>query len=186
MIPDELQQYAQADVYLLDQIFKGRIQKGMTVLDAACGSGRNVKALLALGCTVTGVDIDPQAIAYCKEHYDPQMSNFYTLDIKDMQFKEQFDWVICNALLHFAPDKDTWIRWADACWQQIKPGGYFFCRCSTRLALPDAQPPGFAYLADQQCLDECETKWEALRTEPLKTTLVERKRTMTTWVLRKP
>jgi tellurite methyltransferase len=94
--------------------------------------------------------------------------------------------VVVNAVLHFAPDQDAFHRWADACWRQLAPGGLFLARLSTRIGLPDARPPGFRYLADEDDLLACEARWRARRIDPLKTTLVERLRTMTTWALGGP
>ena len=41
--------FGQIDVYLFDQILRGRIAPGMTVLDAGCGRGRNLVFLLRQG-----------------------------------------------------------------------------------------------------------------------------------------
>lgn len=45
------------------QRFAGLIRPGGSVLDLACGSGRNLQWLAALGFEVTGVDRDGQALA---------------------------------------------------------------------------------------------------------------------------
>ncbi len=55
--PDELPELiGDNDVYLFDQILKGRITSHMRVLDAGCGSGRNLKYLLRCGLEVFGID----------------------------------------------------------------------------------------------------------------------------------
>ncbi len=41
------QQFGDIDIYLFDQLPYGRIQPGMRVVDAGCGSGRNLTYLLA-------------------------------------------------------------------------------------------------------------------------------------------
>ena len=50
------EQFGDIDVYLFDQLLRGRIVSGMTVLDAGCGSGRNLTFLMRAGFDVWGVD----------------------------------------------------------------------------------------------------------------------------------
>jgi len=38
-MPTLQEQFGQIDIYLFDQILKGRIAPGMRILDAGCGSG---------------------------------------------------------------------------------------------------------------------------------------------------
>ena len=59
---DLLEQFGPIDIYLFDQILRGRIGRGMRVLDAGCGSGRNLVYFLREGYEVFGVDADPQAV----------------------------------------------------------------------------------------------------------------------------
>lgn len=175
-----------ADIYVLDQILRGRIRSGMRVLDVGCGAGRNLPALLAAGCEVSGIDHQAQAIAAARELFDsPQdQARMVVADIEDMPFAPaSFDVVIVNAVLHFAPETTAFHRWADACWRQLAPGGLFLARLSTRIGLPEVRPAGFTYLATEADLLACEQRWQARRVDPLKTTLVERLRTMTTWAL---
>lgn len=187
MLPEALRDFAHCDVYLLDQIFKQRIRAGMRVLDVGCGDGRNARALLAVGCQMTLLDPDPGAIERCRRSFGSheQIEDRVCSSITAYSGPADFDVVICNAVLHFAPDQQSWRRWADACWAQLGPGGLFFARLSTRLVLPDASPPGFGYLADSACINDCETQWQAQRVDPFKSTAVEEQRCMSTWVLQK-
>src|SRR6266566_4500807 len=50
------------DIYLFDQLLKGRLVPGMRVLDAGCGTGRNLVYFLRSGYEVFGVDESEQAI----------------------------------------------------------------------------------------------------------------------------
>ena len=50
------------DVYVLDQVMRGRLRPPMRVLDAGCGDGRNVELLLRAGCDVHGVDVSADSI----------------------------------------------------------------------------------------------------------------------------
>jgi 2-polyprenyl-3-methyl-5-hydroxy-6-metoxy-1,4-benzoquinol methylase len=56
------EQFGQIDIYLFDQLLKGRIVPGMRILDAGCGHGRNLVYFLREGYEVYGADADPRAI----------------------------------------------------------------------------------------------------------------------------
>src|SRR5436190_22134423 len=56
-------QFGPIDIYLFDQLLRGRIAPGMRVLDAGCGGGRNVAYLLREGYDVSGNDTGANAIA---------------------------------------------------------------------------------------------------------------------------
>ncbi len=56
------EQFGAIDIYLFDQLLRGRITAGMRILDAGCGSGRNLVYLLRQGYEVFGADRDPGAI----------------------------------------------------------------------------------------------------------------------------
>ena len=55
-------EFGNIDIYLFDQLLKGRIAAADKVLDAGCGSGRNAYYLLAQGVEVYGVDTNPGAV----------------------------------------------------------------------------------------------------------------------------
>jgi SAM-dependent methyltransferase len=57
------EQFGGIDIYLFDQLLKGRIRPGMRVLDAGCGEGRNLIYFLQSGYAVCGVDQSEEAIA---------------------------------------------------------------------------------------------------------------------------
>ena len=175
-----------ADIYLIDQLMRGRIRAGMRVLDIGCGDGRNLPALVAAGCLVTAIDADARAIAAARVRMagalDPACLSVARLE-ELPGAPGGFAVVLVNAVLHFAPDAAAFHRWADACWRQRAGQGLLLARLSTRIGLPDASPPGFGYLADAADILACERRWKARRVDPLKTTLVETIRTMTTWAL---
>ena len=55
-------QFGHIDIYLFDQLLRGRISPGMRVMDAGCGTGRNLVYLLRDGYDVYATDQDPQAV----------------------------------------------------------------------------------------------------------------------------
>src|SRR3954471_7665394 len=100
------------DIYVFDQLLRRRIAPGMRVLDAGCGSGRNLVFLLRSGYEVFAVDADPIAIervrrlaATLAPHLPPD--HFRVEAIEQITFPEAFaDVVISSAVLHFARDDD--------------------------------------------------------------------------------
>jgi tellurite methyltransferase len=50
------------DIYLFDQLLRGGISPDMRILDAGCGSGRNLAPLLRLGFEACATDEDPHAV----------------------------------------------------------------------------------------------------------------------------
>ena len=55
-------QFGEIDIYLFDQLLRGRLVPGTRILDVGCGSGRNLVYLLRAGYQVFGVDPDPGSI----------------------------------------------------------------------------------------------------------------------------
>ena len=55
-------EFGPIDIYLFDQLLRGRIRPSMRVLDAGCGAGRNLVHLLRGGYEVFGTDSDAGSI----------------------------------------------------------------------------------------------------------------------------
>ena len=73
--------FGNIDIYLFDQIQKGRFNPGMKILDAGCGSGRNLIYFMREGYTFYGVDNIPFALTEIKKvvaqnHFDVPESHF--------------------------------------------------------------------------------------------------------------
>ena len=186
-IPTSWVPLAGADIYLLDLVLRGTIAADANVLDIGCGAGRNVRFLAYSGATITAVDADATAVAACADllRAAPGTHTVTQARLPDLGLTDRFDAVVCIAVLHFAADQATFYRWADACWERVKPGGVFLARLSTRIALPNVAAH-FSYRPTLADIEACEQRWRASRIDPLKTTLVEEKRVMSTWTLRKP
>ncbi len=196
------EQFGQIDIYLFDQLLRGRISPGMRVLDAGCGTGRNLVYLLREGYEVFGADTSAAAIANVRElaaRLSPALpeNNFRVESLEALSFPPQFaDVVVCSAVLHFAIDDDDFSRQLHGCWDALKPGGIFFCRLASSIGLYGrAKPLGGRryrlpdnserYLVDEALLMALTTELNAELLDPLKTTVVQGQRCMTTWVVRK-
>src|SRR5260370_4691515 len=111
---DLQEQFGSIDIYLFDQLLKGRITSEMRVLDAGCGGGRNLIYFFRSGFNVSGVDQSSEAIAEIRSlaaqlapHLPPD--NFRVEAIEQMSFgDESFDVVVSSAVLHFARDEAHW------------------------------------------------------------------------------
>jgi tellurite methyltransferase len=200
---DLREQFGQIDIYLFDQLLRGRITPGMRVLDAGCGSGRNIVYLLRNGFDVFGVDADPNAVAGVQSLASalaPNLpaNNFRVEPIETMTFPDAFaDVVLSNAVLHFSRDDNQFNGMLREMWRVLKPGGMLFCRLASSIGMADRMhsiggrrftlPDGSTrYLVDEALLvrltDDLGGEW----LDPLKTTVVQNQRCMTTWVIRKP
>jgi tellurite methyltransferase len=190
------------DIYLFDQLLKGRFVSGMRLLDVGCGGGRNLNYFLKSGFDVCGIDQSTEAIAQVRAlvaALAPNLSrdDFRVELVESMSFGDaDFDVVISSAVLHFARDEDHWQRMVREMWRVLKPGGIFFARLAStigiegeaehlegrRYRLPDRS---VRFLVDEQMLL---TTTEALGgewIEPFKTVVVQHQRSMSNWVVRK-
>lgn len=201
--PSQLQSlFGNIDIYLFDQLLKGRIKEGMQVLDAGCGNGRNSRYLIEAGLYLYGADSSVQAIKQIRglaRELAPALpeENFVVADLAKLPYPDQyFDVVICSAVLHFASSEEHFRAIVHELWRTLKPGGMLFCRFSTTIGLENflqhqqerfyLMPHGATwFLADEALLTALEQQLNAFRLEPLKTVLVERQRSMSTWVLQK-
>ena len=190
------------DIYLFDQLLKGRLVPGMRILDAGCGSGRNLVYFLKSGYEVFAVDESEQAIERLRQlaarlaSHLPQ-ENFKADPVERIPFaKSDFDVVISSAVLHFARDDQHWRVMVDEMWRVLKPGGMFFARLASTIGIGDQVrhiegrryrlPDGSdRFLVDAEMLHRVSNELGGEFLEPIKTTVVENMRAMTTWVLRK-
>jgi SAM-dependent methyltransferase len=233
--------FGSIDIYVFDQLLKGRFVPGMRVLDAGCGSGRNLVYFLRNGYDVFGVDQSAEAISQTRElayALAPQLpaENFRVEAVEKMSWasatprretgrsrtadygnspevKEDppahaggsdkigseasgFDVVLSSAVLHFARDHEQWQAMVDEMWRVLKSGGIFFARLASsigmeqqvrlivgrRYRLPDGSD---RFLVDEEMLRRVTAALGGEFIEPIKTTVVENMRAMTTWVIRK-
>ncbi len=193
-------QFGQIDIYVFDQILRGNIEPGMKVLDAGCGYGRNLVYLLRAGCEVFALDADPAGMEHVRAlagELAPTLpaENFGTGAIEAMPWPDAFaDVVLCNSVLHFARDEQHFLAMVEELWRVLRPGGLLFCRLGSRIGMEFPHVREHIYqigdgsewfLVDEAALLDMTRQMDAILVDPLKTTLVQDYRCMTTWVVRK-
>ncbi len=61
------EEFGDIDIYVFDQIQKGRFTPGMKIFDAGCGGGRNIVWFLRNGFDVSAIDVDDSAVTGIRE-----------------------------------------------------------------------------------------------------------------------
>jgi SAM-dependent methyltransferase len=199
-MPSLQQQFGQIDIYLFDQLLRGNITPGMCILDAGCGGGRNLVHLLRKGYEIFAADANPSAVEQLRAlaaALAPTLpaENFRVEPVEAMSFPNAFaDVVLLSAVLHFARDDAHFTAMLHGAWRALKPGGLFFCRLASTIGMQHQRlsgrrflsPDGVErYLVDESLLLELTANLGADLVDPIKTTVVQNQRCMTTWVLRK-
>jgi tellurite methyltransferase len=190
------EQFGQIDIYLFDQILKGRIPPGTRIIDAGCGYGRNLTYFSRGDYELYGVDENAEAIAQIRRALPSvPAAHFRVESIELMSFPDGFaDVVLSSAVLHFARDDQHFLKMFNAMWRVLKPGGFLFCRLASsigiegkiehidgrRYLLPDGSE---RYLVDENLLMNLTHSAGGTLLDPLKTTVVSNQRSMTTWVV---
>ncbi len=194
------EQFGQIDIYVFDQILRGNITPEMKVLDAGCGYGRNLVWLLREGAEVFSLDADASGVEHVRalaKELAPQLppENFRVGAIEAMPFEDAFaDAVICNSVLHFAQDEQHFLKMVEELWRVLKPGGLLFVRLGSRIGMEFEHVHGQVFrigdgsdwfLVDEAVLMDMTAQMDGILVDPLKTTVVQEYRCMTTWVVRK-
>ena len=194
------EEFGQIDIYVFDQILRGNITSQMRVFDAGCGYGRNLVHLLREGCEIFALDASREGVEHVRKLSAAlgtglPAENFQVGVIEQIPFPDAFaDVVICNAVLHFARDEDHFLQMLSEMWRVLRPGGMLFCRLGSRIGMDFKWIEGKRYvtgdgsewfLVDEKMLLDLTAQMNATLVDPLKTTIVQDHRCMTTWVLRK-
>jgi len=188
------QQLGKTDIYIIDQIMKGRYQEGDRILDAGCGEGRNLKWFYANNYGISGIDIDNERLQIAKLNYPNSASHFQVGNLDDLPYNEnEFHHVFCSAVLHFAQSEEHFFKMFSELFRVLKPKGTLLVRVASTIGLDGNIPylkesktnrEGTFYLTREH-IKIIADDYKVEFIEPIKTTNVEDKRAMTTLVLSK-
>ena len=202
MVNNLREQFGDIDIYLFDQLLKGRIDSSKRILDAGCGAGRNLTYFLKNGFDVYAIEKNQDAIVRVQNlarEMAPQLSreNFKLGAVENIPFADnEFDVVISNAVLHFATGKEHFDEMLFSMWRVLKAGGFLFVRLASMIGVEnEVKPLGSGrylipdgserYLVDQKMLLDYTLQLGGKLIENIKTTNVQNLRCMTTWCLTK-
>jgi SAM-dependent methyltransferase len=194
-------EFGEIDIYLFDQLLRGRFDRRRRVLDAGCGAGRNLPYFLRRGFDVRAVDADAAAIRSVRQlvaALNPALppDRIHRGSLASLPWDDNStDAVICSAVLHFARDEQEFAAMLEEMWRVLASGGLFFARLATsiglerylssltgRVRLPDGSE---RFVVDERTLLAWTTTLGGTLADPLKTTNVQNTRSMTTWVMEK-
>jgi tellurite methyltransferase len=202
VVSDELRAlFGDIDIYLFDQLLRGRFDRRRRVLDAGCGGGRNLPYFLVSGFDVFAIDEEDAAVAAVARLFARLAPGLPAGNVKRGPVEAlpwadgSMDAVVSSAVLHFARDAEHFRAMVDEMWRVLAPGGLLFARLATSISIEDriAAPVGRVRLPDgsDRFVVDAETLIGRTRAlggrlvDPLKTTNVENQRAMTTWVVEK-
>ncbi len=193
-----LHDISNTDIYLLDQIMKGRYQKGDVLLDAGCGGGRNLPYFILNNISLFGIDNNAESITALKEKY-PHLpgATFQQAPLERIPFEASyFNHVICSAVLHFARGTDHFFSMFSELVRVLAPGGSLFIRMTSNIGIekkvglisdgvyhiPDGSE---RFLLTRSLLKKMVSQHPLQLLEPLKTVNVSDQRCMSTLVFQK-
>jgi SAM-dependent methyltransferase len=189
--------FGDIDIYLFDQLARGRLDNRRRVVDVGCGAGRNLRYLLTHGYECAAIDADPLAIERLRRDAEA-MGRSDILDHLVVGAADALPWdagafdvVICSAVLHFADDATHFGRMVSEMWRVLAPNGLLFARLAStiglegfadaggrRVRLPDGSD---RFVVDESMLLDWTARLGGRLADPLKTTNVQQMRCMTTW-----
>jgi SAM-dependent methyltransferase len=194
--------FGDIDIYLFDQLLKGRLAPPMRILDAGCGHGRNLPYFFRAGFDVSAADHSADAIDTVRAmagKYAPHLraDNFRVEPVDALTFaNESFDAVLSSAVLHFARDEAHFRAMLAELWRVLARGGLLFARLASSIGIEDLihhvegrrywLPDGTErFLVDEDLIVRCTREMHGEFVEPIKTVNVQHQRCMTTWVISK-
>ena len=191
-------QIGQTDIYLLDQIIKGRYNTTDKILDAGCGEGRNMHWFLQNGFEIYGTDINETAIAQLRStNPNLPVERLQVAAVEKLPYTDNyFNHIISSAVLHFANSTQHFKTMLTEMARVLKTNGSLFIRMTSDIGIENNVklisdgvyiiPDGSKrFLLTKTLLAECMQENNLSFLEPLKTVNVDDLRCMSTLVLQK-
>jgi len=188
---------ANTDIYLIDQIVKERYLPSETILDAGCGSGRNLHWFYNNNFKTYGIDQNEIQIEDLKKKYSKQKDHFTVSSLEKMEFNDEFfNHIVCNAVLHFATNNTHFKAMFSELFRVLKPKGSLFIRVASNIGIEDKiipvsegvykLPDGTTrFLLTKSLFSELQKEHQFTMLETFKTVNVNDLRSMTTLVIQK-
>ncbi len=192
---EQIRELGNVDIYVIDQLLQGAIHANQTILDAGCGSGRNFSYLANHNFNITGIDPNEEHIRNLRLQFPEYNHRLHISSIEDFKPSHSFDYIICNAVLHFAKDHEHFNLMFSSLVSLLAQNGILFIRMTTDHGLNgdyvndngvfDLPDESTRYLITRDQLTELCNEHNLELIQPFKTVLVEDLRSMATIVLRK-
>ncbi|MGI8600436.1 MAG: class I SAM-dependent methyltransferase [Chitinophagaceae bacterium] len=186
------------DIYLIDQIMKSRYIQGDVLLDAGCGTGRNLHWFLQNNFEIYAIDTDPAVIQYLtQENKNLPPGRFRINAVEHISFdRDFFDGIISSAVLHFAKNKTHFFEMMDEMYRVLKPGGTLFIRMASDIGIEDRVQPledhnfllpdgSTRFLLTRSLLEQLWSRYSFAYLDDFKTVNVNDIRCMSTLMLQK-
>ncbi|MEO7313860.1 MAG: class I SAM-dependent methyltransferase [Ginsengibacter sp.] len=188
----------QTDIYLVDQIMKGRYVPSDKILEAGCGGGRNMNWFVKNNFQVYGIDQSEAAILNLRSKYpDLEEEKLKVGMIEKIPFEDNyFDHIISSAVLHFAKSETHFKDMMGEMLRVLKPEGSLFIRMTSDIGIEEKVvllengnyqiPDGsMRFLLTRNVLKDLMKTFPISFLEPLKTVNVDDMRCMSTLIFRK-
>lgn len=156
------------------------VQKGATLLDLACGTGRHAIELSHRGYQVVGYDLSLAMLARASEEATErgEKLNFVQGDMREMAFEETFDGIYCwnTSFGFFEEEKNAQI--VGKVHRALKSGGQFLLDVANRDFI-GRQAPSLAWFEGEgcMCMDEMTIDWVTSRMRVKRTMMMDDGRT---------
>ena len=118
-----------ADLFLIDQILKGRFNKEMKILECGCGEGRNMVYFIRNGYNIFGLDQDENAVRMARFVSSTLNREYRKTSIIHTQLDNTglpddfFDFILCLNVLHFSDSLKAFYHTFDEIYRILIPGG---------------------------------------------------------------
>jgi SAM-dependent methyltransferase len=152
------------------------LEKGALILDLACGTGRHAVELASRGYNVVGYDLSLAMLARAADEAQEhgQKINFLHGDMRELDFEEAFDAVICwtTSFGYFDDEKNFAV--AQRIQRALRPGGLLLLDVVNRDFVAQMQP-ALAWFEGEGCvcMDEARLDFFSSRLKVKRTVMLD-------------